>query len=551
MKNLIIGKNSKIVREISSELKNYDFISHKDISATDFNNYQKVIIFSWSNRSLVENINLLKDISPEKIIFISTSAVFSLQKRKQWNNYPNWKSKIEERVLNNDGAVLRIGIWEQKFRNSIYGYFPLTSKKDLVKNLNEIEKIEKETNCFQIIEGKLPLLLTFYAKTINFISTLLPNNFIFRAPLELLIKFLGIKSYGFSEDANSFFFKKVMIGGGCLGGEYLKKNIVDRVFVSNKKDIHLSEYGFKDTIVGLKNNGLAKYWHGVSTSEVKDGFIKKKTPLFVDRSRNINKKHLSHVIKIIERDSFIEVIAEDKNDFRKKYFSSNLVLAAGAFSNSMLLKKYLNKDAYFDDHESINIGSVNLNEACEKDYLSKKGPLIFSNKLSKLIFRNYEMLVESRPHNPSKFHTNLYADTTRNIFLKLLKRFDFYSINEAFFNKFGFAFCTDRASISLQILVKKAIKFDGEKFVRTRISAEEFQGIANLLKSRFKNFQPYNFESFDGQHIMGGKEFFLNDELLKLIDSDKIKILGSPTEERLEIFHHTDSLKAKIRNETS
>ena len=57
MKNLIIGKNSKIVREISSELKNYDFISHKDISATDFNNYQKVIIFSWSNRSLVENIN--------------------------------------------------------------------------------------------------------------------------------------------------------------------------------------------------------------------------------------------------------------------------------------------------------------------------------------------------------------------------------------------------------------------------------------------------------------------------------------------------------------
>ena len=67
------------------------------------------------------------------------------------------------------------------------------------------------------------------------------------------------------------------------------------------------------------------------------------------------------------------------------------------------------------------------------------------------------------------------------------------------------------------------------------ISAEEFHGIANLLKSRFKNFQPYNFESFDGQHIMGGKEFFLNDELLKLIDSDKIKILGSPTEERLEI----------------
>jgi hypothetical protein len=48
---------------------------------------------------------------------------------------------------------------------------------------------------------------------------------------------------------------------------------------------------------------------------------------------------------------------------------------------------------------------------------------------------------------------------------------------------------------------------------------------------------------------MGGEEFFSSTELMNLINSGRIKILGSPTKERLGIFHHTDLLKAKIRNE--
>ena len=75
------------------------------------------------------------------------------------------------------------------------------------------------------------------------------------------------------------------------------------------------------------------------------------------------------------------------------------------------------------------------------------------------------MLIEVRPYNSSKLKNNIYADTTKNIILKLFKKFDFETINEAFFNKFGFAIYTKKAFISLQILVKNAVRFDGISLV--------------------------------------------------------------------------------------
>lgn len=547
MKNLIIGKNSHIVGEIIDDLKNYDFISHKELYKTDLNAYKKIIVFSWSVESIDENKKIVDSIESKKLIFISTTAVFSLNRRKQWNNYPNWKKTIEKLVLNKNGKIIRIGVWDKDLGKSMYGSFPYTSKIKLISMLNNIEKIENITNCFEIKRGSLGLVSTIFAKSINSLSYIFPNFFIFQAPLELIVKVLGIKSYGYTNDSNFFFHKRIMIGSGCLGSEYLKFNYVDKVLVSHKKDERLKNNGFKDSIYGIQKNGLAKYWHGVQTRYAKNGKIIKKVPFFTDRGKRIINKYELHAENINEQECYFEIKGGNKKNKQQSFFCKNIVLAAGPFTNSYLLKNYAQDEIYYDDHESINIGVIDSEEACEKKFLNKKGVLVFNNKLDEIISGKYRMLIEARPYNSFKTNHNIYADTTKNIIFKLLLRFNFESINEAFFNKFGFGLYTKKTLISLQILVKDTIKFSDQTFSRKRLTKKDFEDISNVLDSKFYSFSAKNFKSFDGQHTMGGANFFKNKKLSELVSLNKMKILGSPTRERLDIFHHTEYLKKKIR----
>ena len=131
----------------------------------------------------------------------------------------------------------------------------------------------------------------------------------------------------------------------------------------------------------------------------------------------------------------------------------------------------------------------------------------------------------------------------RILFLKLFKKFDFETINEAFFNKFGFAIYTKKAFISLQILVKNAVRFDGISFSRVRISDQDLKNICDALKLKFDSFKEGNSQSFDGQH--NGVMNFIKTKVLKLIETGRLKILGSPTLEKLDIFHNTEILKKK------
>ncbi len=549
MKYLIVGINSNIVNEIKNKLKDYDFISHKDLDKTNLAVYRKIIIFSWSKLSIEANIKIVNSIEKSKLIFISTTAVLSLNRRKQWNNYPNWKKTIESIVLNRNGKIIRIGVWDKNFKKKIYGSFPFTSKSKLVNTLNSIEKIEDITNCFEISKGKLGKLQTIFAKFINCLCLFFPSIFIFQAPLEGIIKILGIKSYGYTNDSNFFFQESIMIGSGCLGSEYQKYKTVDKVLVSHKKDKYLNNNGFKDTILGTQHNGLAKYWHGVHTRFNKNGKIVKKVPLLVDRGKIFLNKYEIHVEHINDVNNYFEIKGKSKENIQQSFFSKKIVLAAGPFTNSYLLKDYAKQEIYFDDHESINIGTIDLEEAIEKKFLVQKGFLILNQKLDEISSGKYRMLMETKPYNSLKLRKNLYADTTRNIIFKLLKRFNFESINEAFFNKFGFGFRTKKIFISMQILVPNAIKFSNKTFYRKRLTKKDFEDISDVLSSKFNSFSAENFESFDGQHTMGGSDFFKNKKLLNLVSSKRIKILGSPTVEKLDIFHHTEVLKKEIGTE--
>ena len=86
---LIIGKNSFIVRKIEGSLKNFHIISHKDIKSVDLSSYTKIFLFSWDKKTTVRKntLNIL-NIPPEKLYFISTTAIYSIDVRSQWNKYP-------------------------------------------------------------------------------------------------------------------------------------------------------------------------------------------------------------------------------------------------------------------------------------------------------------------------------------------------------------------------------------------------------------------------------------------------------------------------------
>ena len=70
-KNLIIGKNSSIVRSILHLLPdNFELISHSDIKETNFDKFEEIFLFSWSN-STSKMHEILAFVPVKKLVFIS------------------------------------------------------------------------------------------------------------------------------------------------------------------------------------------------------------------------------------------------------------------------------------------------------------------------------------------------------------------------------------------------------------------------------------------------------------------------------------------------
>ena len=548
---LIIGKNSQIISKIKNDLINCDFISHKDLSSIGcYSNYTNIFIFSWSHSSLNENIDLYESLPAKKTIFISSSAVFSIQKRHQWNRYPNWKKALEEIALERGSKILRIGVWDKYLYQKMSGFIPYTSKKQLVELINNIENNDsKVMNCFNIKKGNLNGAGLFLSNILNNISDILPSSFIFQAPLEIVHKLFRLKSYGYTRDSNYFFSNKLLIGDGCFGNAYKKINIIDRVLTSDRQDILLSSNGFVDTILGYKNNGLGKYWHGAYIDKIKSQLIKK-VPLIVSRPRPGKNNHSLHVDTIDIHKNFLSASGKHGN-INTTFFSNKVILASGSIENCKLIAKFSNKNTFFfDDHELINFGTISLKNAVLENFLK----LFFFNIIApqyqkKLKLSGYKILVEARPFNDIKSRKNIYATTTNNIIFKILKRFSFLSLNEAFFNKFRISFKTKKVVICGQVLVKNCIEYDTKKnkLIRHRIPLKDFNLINDEFKKIFPSFKSIKFNSFDGQHIFGGSDAIESYQIKTLIDSGRIKILGSPSKDNLDVYHHTQSIINKIK----
>lgn len=120
-KILIIGKNSKIVKSIESKLsQNYTLISHNELKKIDIDSYKLIYLFSWSHTKFKENLAIVNSLPRQKVIFISSLSVLTLNMRSQWAKYPNEKAAIEKKILDKNGYILRIGFFYIKLRQSIF-----------------------------------------------------------------------------------------------------------------------------------------------------------------------------------------------------------------------------------------------------------------------------------------------------------------------------------------------------------------------------------------------------------------------------------------------
>ncbi len=565
-KRLIIGKNSKIVNSLHLS-NSFEIISHSEAKEVDYSNYSRVYLFSWYNSPSEMDMyrKLYFAIAPDKLVFISTIAVDSLQLRDQWNFYPNHKKYFEDLTLSRGGAVIRIGIYETNRVDKLFGALPITSKSLLENSLLLDIRPSSIYHCYKIINKSSSTYIKYISLLLHWMSLKTTKFKILNIILQGVAKKIGLSYYGYTADCLQAFADEILIGKGILGSVYLKyNNIFERIkcIASNDKDITLNYNGFNNTIVGKTHGGLGNMWHGVLLMPLKSltNSYRKIVPIFVNRPLSNGYSHKNVNVESIKYDSGLEMWVINchdklKNDLR--FYSNKVTLAAGPVENTRLLVDITNITASLSDHEIAMVGTCLLHEAECKGYVKKSFGLLFPGVTKRIrTLSGIEFLFEVRPYVPSKHalynEGEFYIASNISIVKKLLKSFDRLRLNEAIFNKFGVGFATKKMSVFVQALSADCIYTSSSQgdtisfyknLNRKRITRDDWYSIKYCIHSELNSFVPDNYvTSIDALHIMGGKNLRRNDSIQKMISSEKLKILGSPTELNLDALHHTAKL---------
>ena len=544
----IVGRNSQIVKSIFPDLQNFECISHREIAATDISKFQKIFIFSWSHKFQSHNEKLLEQIPISKVVFISSIAVFSFALRKQWNSYPNNKLKIENDILKSGGSIIRIGVWGEKDLSRCFGLVPFTSKVKLILSIKEaLYQDNIVINSYEPLSGGISLssLSARFAKLFHRLSLLFPANKIFQIPFQILGKLTFTNFNGYSADVQYLFQEKTQIGYGVFGSAFAKMNKPDNIFISKKNDIFINSEGFRGFRIGKKLNGLAKYWHGVRIVKEKKFFLKQ-VPFFNFRKKPPGTCIKADVtaVKPSKDNSYFKLMVSSSKITHFEIFTKKIILAAGVIENSKILNA--NKlDLKFSDHEIGFVGSIDSNEILSKKYLKRFGPIIYGRGIMVNQECEYPFMLDFRPMNHHlNNHESLYNHATKTIIFKLISRFSFSEINEAFFNKFGFAFYTRRLNVFIQVLSKDCITMtDNSRLTRKRLDNEVILLLKSKIKQNLSSFQP-NLKTVlvDGIHVAGNDELFKDGWILNSIKNKSLVVLGNYPLYQLNVFHHSKEI---------
>jgi hypothetical protein len=553
---LIVGANSRVVKSLKLN-PCIHLISHNDLSSTDLGKYEEIFLFSWSAKSNEDNICMIDLIPSSKLIFVSTIAIFANQYRNQWARYPNFKLICEEMVLAKKARILRIASLDDATLDGLQSDYAFTGPSLLERFLNECSWPNNESivNLFTIkpIRRTKNMVVVMLGR----VNELLPGNWFFQIPFILLSKLLGSMNYGYTYDCHRYTTDEVMIGYGALGSAYdashplqTRKYIVS--FLPNK---FLKFFGFVNTLVGKRGIGLSRYWHGVLTEQIQGSSLVKKDVFFrVPRPQPRRAKTANcEVLSIKYNGSLWCIQSITKGGKIVHDFANRIVLAAGPFENIRLISGARSISCWLDDDENAFVGSISMDECLRLSLVKKFGPFVYQPKGIRL---RDDFFIEIRP--PLADHKFLshgadlfYVNTPFAIVIKIIKNFSFARFNEAFFNKFGFAFITNKFSVFCQVLKKNAIEISCESseiksLKRHRLTPSEWKNIQITIEEMLPSFEPFDsILSFDGLHIQGGWNQDVIDATKNILGTS-ILILGSPRNGRSDPFHTTRPLQAEM-----
>tara|TARA_B100002019_G_scaffold292497_1_gene315818 strand:+ start:1368 stop:2996 length:1629 start_codon:yes stop_codon:yes gene_type:complete len=534
--NLIIGKNSKIVKSLGN-IENFSYISHEQVDDCQLSKYDKIFIFSHSPKS-EEYINFLNKLPITKVIFISTTAVLANFFRKQPFLYPKTKEIYEKFILENGGKVVRLGIFDDSWVPLGLRY-PKTTTDQLISFIKQ-ENFKKVENLYDLKrkDGK-------YNKNI---LDKLEDIDLFYLIIASIKKLLKIYPYGYNRDSLKAFNGNWLVGNGALGNQFYKDNAknIDYVLVSNEENKILRDNGFQESYIGKTPNGLRDLWHSVKIIQ-KDTNYFKSVPLF-NRNFHVpeNKKIYRKVDSIILKDRKNYQINSEAYTLEPE----KIVLAAGPIENVRILSS---RECVWTgtDHEIYFLGQVDMSEAILNGYIKSFGPLILrgpilTNRDSVMLdFRpGYRNL--SKALNSGSFFT---SNTKSKILSKVLLKFDFERLNEALFNKFGFAFKTKNSSIFVQKVHRGCIKLkiaDNKivSYERSRFTINNLLDAKDLIKEFSSFIKSDTIKSIDAQHI-------IIEDKIENIEQTNLVTIGSPTVDfKLDAFHHTIDMYQKQKIKT-
>lgn len=557
MKKLIIGKNSSIISNLMVDLNEnqFDLISHAEIDQVDLSKYSKVFLFSWSKNSLLDNTKLIKKIPADKLIFVSSVATYALHVRKQWSSYPNWKYRCEKLVSEYGGKIVRLGILRSNVIEKINGWYFHTDLKHLLDYLNCDTHCDI-TNLFEV-RYQSPSQKRYIVEILEYLyrrhHTLTGGVAVIDKLFSLVLRYFGIVSYSYTYDCNLMACDTLQIGYGALGSQ-VKPSEQKTICVSGQQDETLTRDGFTGTRLGFEKIGLSKYWHGAYIYTIHNKLYK--GVLFpVKRPRPPRSALIGHVDQITwsdESKSFCIKIAShiDQLEFPCK----KLIVAAGILETGRLILTLFpsKKEILYDDHDIGYIGSVNTKELIQKNIINKKGPFIYGRRVVKLFQdKCNECLLDFRPLVKGKLASDpsFYNKPAISIIIAIMKKISISRINEAVFNRFGFAFYTKKSTVFMQALNKECISLTSQQVCRKQ-KTDTKVSITTAIKKEFTSFSPLeNWTIVDGQHIYPSNA----EEILQALEiqpfASQLQLVGYYRSYRLSSNHHTVDLQHLTRVE--
>jgi hypothetical protein len=553
---LIIGKHSRVFQSIAGNVTGVTAISHLEIASVNFDVVSEVYLFSWSNRSLDDNISIIHQLPLNKLIFVSTVAVLSLQNNKRCAQYPKWKKAIEDIVIDGGGRVIRLGVCNLEIVKNYYGYIPVTYPEMLVEYICDSSCNKHQvTTLIKIVKGGLPSWKSWIGRTVNRIFDILPKNILFQSFSRLILRSWGIFNYGYTSEAFKYFNNVVICGYGVFGSAY-HDTVSDfgsaTVVVSRLKNHRINTNGFRNTIIGYWKTGLAQTWHAVEIVEDPGGVLRKKVPL-INRRPSLPRLVLwGNVTDIARGENYFKIRIRD-GDEEYFMFANRVALAAGSIENTKILRSYNSEEITFSDHEVGMLGFVDTPDAIAAKLVRKFAFLICPNTVVIGSTKGLKYLLDARPrvklkHSSQQDSNSFYLDSTQRLIVKLIFGLSFERINEALFNKFGFGIFTNQMSVCVQVLSDKAIVLHSDGILRRRRICETLlKDIMVDISKKLPSFQPdQNPILVDSQHILGGSMMFKSDALVDLVKCGDLVILGSPTRWNLGATHHTGRIRSAI-----